>query len=185
MENKDSIFIQSLKNIEDERIIKARKMATSYEKNMEYRKRINHVIFNFIENNNSVNYYKIEKNQENLKVKIWGKNAKYEIVDMGNKVQDNSSGEVNDNLRVKLMIDVCESKGWKLEEMRCHSDNPSFHRAFETEINRRIEKREIENQRYKEQRKAEKKPQVPISELEKNVSVDVNEKPNYSYSMRI
>ncbi len=187
--NKDSIFIEKMKNIEDERILKARKIATSYDKNMEYRNKIKQVIFDFLENNNSVNYYRIENNQENLNIKMWGKNAKYEIVDMGNKVQDNSSGEVNDNLKVKLMIDVCESKGWKLDEMRCNSNNPSFHRAFESEIMKRIQEKELENQRNREQREAEKKLLVPILELEKNVNVDVknsnNEKPNYSYSMKI
>lgn len=180
------IYIQEMKNIQDEEILKARKKAISYEKNMQYRKRINQVISNFMENNNSINYYKIEKNESNLKIKIWGEKAKYEIMDMGDRVQDNSSGEVSQEKKVQLMIDVCESKGWKLEELRCNSSNPSFVKAFETEIMKRIEKKEFEIQSNRKQRELEKKLQVPIMELEKNVNADVNtEEPNYSYSMKI
>ena len=54
--NKDSIFIEKMKNIEDERILKARKIATSYDKNMEYRNKIKQVIFDFLVNNNYDNY---------------------------------------------------------------------------------------------------------------------------------
>lgn len=189
----NEIYSKKLKNEENERLLRAKKEALSLQKNLRYKLKLNQAIADFMAlypYNPDLKNMKIEPSGSFSKIKIWGENARFEFVDKGDSIIDNSCPNCDLKLKAKMMIDTALAKGWSLDEIGARG-NPEFLSAVEEELKIRSENQEMENEKTRENYKAREEQEKKLQEAQKqNVSAVknanvVDEKPNYSHVMSL